>query len=223
MKRIAATLAIVGAVTPGALDAWQTGPADWKWRQDSPAPLAGGPKMEPGAWVFVQMPPGWHVTTGPGVLLYPAANGDVAGNFAVEAEVFLFPGDSAEEYGVFVGGANIDAQQPPDYTAFVLRRDGQAAVLDRRAGATTPIVNWLPHDAIVPYKGGADAVKNVIRVDVDAAAATMTVNGAKVLSVPRDKVRGDGRFGFRIGKDVNLHISALNITRKLAPQPATKG
>ncbi|HET7219536.1 MAG TPA: hypothetical protein VFJ02_15880, partial [Vicinamibacterales bacterium] len=105
----------------------------------------------------------------------------------------------------------------------VLRRDGQAAVVERRGSAATPIVNWQAHDAIVPYKGGADAVKNVIRVDVDAAAATMTVNGGKVLSVPRDRLKGDGRFGFRIGKEMNLHISALNVTHKLAPQPAKKG
>jgi len=49
------------------------------------------------------------------------------------------------------------------------------------------------------------------------------VNGAKVLTVPRAGVETDGRFGFRVGKDVNLHISTLNVTRKLAPVPAKKG
>ena len=222
MRRFATALVIAAIAAPGTMAAQQSAPADWKWRQDAPAPLAAGAKIEPGSWVFVQMPPGWHVTTGPGVLLYPSSHGDVAGNFAVEAEVFLFPGDSAEEYGVFVAGVNVDGSAPADYVAFVLRRDGQAAVLERRAGSATAIVPWQAHDAIVAYKAGPDAVKNVIRVDVDAATATMTVNGARVLSVPRQRVTGDGRFGFRIGKDMNLHISALNVTRKLAPQPPQK-
>jgi hypothetical protein len=30
-------------------------------------------------------------------------------------------------------------------------------------------------------------------------------------------------IGFRIGKHVNLHISALNVTRKLAPVPTKNG
>ncbi|HET7218166.1 MAG TPA: hypothetical protein VFJ02_08955, partial [Vicinamibacterales bacterium] len=119
MRRFVTALTIIGAVAHGSLAARQSAPSEWRWRQDSAAPLAGGSKMEPGSWVFVQMPPGWHVTTGPGVLLYPATHGDVSGNFAVEADVFLFPGDSTEEYGVFVGGANIDGPQPAEYTAFV--------------------------------------------------------------------------------------------------------
>jgi hypothetical protein len=43
------------------------------------------------------------------------------------------------------------------------------------------------------------------------------VNGTKVLSVPRAEVPTDGRIGFRVGKDMNLHITTLNVTRKLAP------
>ena len=50
----------------------------------------------------------------------------------------------------------------------------------------------------------------------------MLVNGGKVLSIPRSAVRLDGRLGFRVGKDLNLHIATLNVTRKLAPVPAPK-
>ena len=117
-----ALLAVI--VLPVALTAQLKTPTDWKWRQDAPAPLAAGSKMEPGSWVFVQMPPGWHVTTGPGVLLYPTANGDAAGNFSIEAEIFLFPESTAEEYGVFLGGRSIDGTEPPVYLTFVLRGDG---------------------------------------------------------------------------------------------------
>jgi hypothetical protein len=43
------------------------------------------------------------------------------------------------------------------------------------------------------------------------------VNGQKVLSVPRADLATDGRVGFRIGKDMNLHITTFNVTRKMAP------
>lgn len=55
------------------------------------------------------MPPGWHVTTGPGALLFPTDLRSVEGNDSLEAQVFLFPGKSAEEYSVFIGGSASDA------------------------------------------------------------------------------------------------------------------
>jgi hypothetical protein len=171
----------------------------------------------------VQMPPGWHVTTGPAVLLYPAANGDAAGNYSLESEIFLFGGDSAHEYGVFLGGQQIDGTAPPEYSAFVLRRDGQAAVLRRAAGQSVLAAAWQRHEAIVPGKAGDDPVKNVIRIDVEPQHATLWVNASKVLTVPRADIRTDGRIGFRIGKDLNLHITSLNVTRKLAPVPVKTG
>jgi hypothetical protein len=103
-----------------------------------------------------------------------------------------------------------------------LRRDGQAAVLRRRAGQTAVVAAWQPHEAIVPGKAG-DNVKNVLKVDLDSVNAALWVNGTRVLSVPRAEVPTDGRIGFRVGKDMNLHITALNVTRKLAPVPVKKG
>jgi len=195
-------------------------PTDWKWRQDAPAPLAPGATMTPGSWVFVQMPPGWHITTGPGVLLYPTANGDADGNYSIEAEIFLFPGESVEEYGVFVGGTDIDAGDP-SYTAFVLRRDGRAEVLKRAGAQTTPIAGWVG-DVRGPSTDGKEPVKRVIRVEIGPGSAAMSVDGKEVLTVPRQQVTVGGRFGFRVGKDINLHVSTLNVTRRLAPAPVKK-
>jgi hypothetical protein len=41
-------------------------PSDWRWRTDAPAQLVTGEDVPASAWRFVAMPPGWHVTTGPG-------------------------------------------------------------------------------------------------------------------------------------------------------------
>jgi hypothetical protein len=221
MRRLGFALVGAIAIVPGIVGAQLTTPTDWKWRQDADAPLASGPHIKPGGWTFVQMPPGWHVTTGPGVLLYPAANGDLAGNFTLESEVFLFTGPSSEEYGVFLGGQSVEASASPDYVAFVLRRDGQAAVL-RRTGGQTSLASWQAHAAIVPGKSGDEPVKNVLKVEVDSQAGAFWVNGTKVLSVPRSELATDGRVGFRIGKDMNLHITSFNVTRRFAPVPIKK-
>ena len=218
--RCAALVAVL-ALLPGVAGAQLSTPTDWKWRQDAPAPLAPGATMTPGSWVFVQMPPGWHITTGPGVLLYPGTNGDVEGNYSFEAEIFLFPGDSLEEFGVFAGGKAIDTGEP-SYTAFVVRRDGRAAVEQRSGGRTTPIAGMTLADSAGPMATAKEPVKKVIRVDVTATSVTMNVDGTQVAAVPRERVAVDGRFGFRVGKDMNLHVATLNVTRRLAPAPVRK-
>ena len=93
----------------------------------------------------------------------------------------------------------------------------------RRVGQTTPLADWQRHEAILQGNVKGDAVKNVIKVDVDPLNVTLSVNATKVLAVPRADVRTDGRIGFRVGKDMNLHITTLNVTRKFAPVPAKKG
>jgi hypothetical protein len=215
-------VAVIGAVLAATpMGAQLKTPSDWQWRLDSPASLVTGEDMPDKSWRFVGMPPGWHITTGPGVLLYPTTTPSLTPNFTVEATIFLFPGKSTEEFGIFLGGQEIDSEKPPEYTAFVLRRDGQAAVLKRSSAGLTPVVNWQAHAAIVPHPGsGDDPVKNVVRVDADRATVQLLVNGTSVAKVPRADVRTDGRIGFRIGSGVNLHISTLDVTTRLAPVPA---
>ena len=45
-------------------------PVDWKWRTDTPAAVTDTDKALPAdKWFYVGMPPGWHITTNPGVRL----------------------------------------------------------------------------------------------------------------------------------------------------------
>jgi hypothetical protein len=62
---------------------------------------------------------------------------------------------------------------------------------------------WRPH---------ATRDTHVDAADVCAGDADGAVEDAQRLDI-----------GFRIGKDANLHISALNVTRGLAPVPVKKG
>jgi hypothetical protein len=100
--------------------------------------------------------------------------------------------------------------------AFVLRRDGSAAVIRQTAAGQELLAPWMPHAAIV--KGNEkEPVKNALRVDVGAAAIDVDVNGQRVLSLPRDRAEVDGRVGLRIGAGLNLHVTTFDVTYRLAP------
>lgn len=197
-------------------------PADWRWRTDVPAKVTNTGNAGDDVMVYVAMPPGWHITTGPGVALFqPSYTG--RGNFTLESQVFLFPGDSQEEYGLFIGGKGLDpASASASYLAFVGRRDGQAAVLRHAGGKVEPIVAWKTNDAVVPHPGGTDTAKNVFRVEVAPTEIIFGANGKEIARVPRAGLDTDGQFGFRVGKGMNLHVSTLDATYRLAPIPVKK-
>jgi hypothetical protein len=205
---------------PGPIPAQLQTPTGWKWRTDTPATLApvGGEPADDRLF-FVAMPPGWHVTTGPGTLLHhPDYQG--RGSFVVEAEIFLFPGDSQEGYGVFVAGRSLDeAASTPAYLAFLARRDGRAGVFERSAAGLVPVADWMANDAVVPHAGGEGTAKNVLRVEVGPAEIAFSANGKPITVIPRGDRAPEGHIGFRIGPRVNLHASRLDVTYRLAPVP----
>ena len=211
---VAAVAVVVSAVS--TLGGQQlTTPPDWKWRPDTAASVTDSLNTPANAITFVAMPPGWHVTTGPGALLYhPGYVGK--GNFSVEAEIFLFSGESQNEYGIFLGGNNLDAKNGPSYIAFLARRDGKAAVLQRAEDRVYH--EWMENGAVAPQTGTANA-KNILRVDVNAADVVFSANGKEIVKLPRAKMPIEGNLGFRIGKDINIHASRLDVTHRLAPVP----
>jgi hypothetical protein len=204
MMRLATLLLLSGSIAGVSASQELAPPAGWRVRSDAPPskPI-----------YYVEMPPGWHITTGPGSILHDPTC-VAQGRFALETEIFLFPGTSQEGYGLIAGGKQLD--DDPVYVAFLLRRDGSAATESHAGGRQTPVRAWTRHDAVKP--GDAkEPVANVLRVVAEVADVTMEVNGKPVLSVPRGEVELDGLFGFRAGADVNLHASRLDATRLLAP------
>ena len=192
-------------------------PGGWKWVTDSPATLATGLEPAEGQWLFGTMTPGWHITTRPGVLLFEPGY-TARARFALESESFLFPGTSTAGFGLFVGGANLDGR--PRYAAFLIRRDGSATVQVVDAGQTTTLYPWTPSPAIVPGHE-KDAVKNVIRLEAEATNIAFLVNGQKIAEIPRD-FRFDGVVGLRIGDQLNLHVTNVDLTHRLALPRAVK-
>lgn len=180
-----------------------TRPEGWNVRFDRP----GQPDS---AIAFTDMPPGWHVTTGPAAILYDPAT-TAAGTFAIESEMYLFPdAGTREAYGVIFGGRNLDG---PDqqYLYFLVRGDGSFIVKHRDGGSAETLVPWTQHDAVAAKLSDENA-KNVLRVEVRESEISFFVNGTQVTSLAREGLDCDGIVGLRVNHRINLHVTSLDVT-----------
>ena len=181
-------------------------PSGWMSRFDNPGASEADVEM------FVEMPPGWHVTTGPAGIFYHPEN-TASGEFRAEMEVFLFdPQGRREAFGIFLGGS--DLQDPnQEYTYFLLR-DGGQYIIKRRVAADAPTLRpWTSHEAVRSYadRGDEASIKNVLVVEAGSAEVRFLVNDREVAKVPRSEVKPDGIFGFRVNHGLNVHISKLEV------------
>src|SRR5688572_27530557 len=93
-------------------------PAGWKVRPDIADPKLVVHKEPDGEGIyFVNMTPGWHITTGPAAIFYHPAS-SAKGDYRIEAKIHFFKPESGhrEGYGVFFGGTSLeDAEQSYAY------------------------------------------------------------------------------------------------------------
>lgn len=163
---------------------------------------------------FVNMTPGWHITTGPAGIFYHPAN-MASGSYEIQSEIHFFdPGDrNREAYGLFWGGQNLkdDNQQ---YYYFLIRNTGEFLIKKRIGEETEVIQSWTESDAIELYENGAEesSVRNVLMVSVSDEEAKFTINDVKVAAVNASGWENDGLFGLRVNHSINLHISSLKLS-----------
>lgn len=182
-------------------------PEGWKVRFDR----AGSTEAE--LEMFVSMPPGWHITTGPAAIFWDPAL-TASGRFRAELEVYLFdPQGRREAFGIFFGGKDLEG--PGQEYAYFLLRDGGEFLVKRRQGADTPtLVDWTANPAIASWadRGDAATAKNVLTVEADSEIVRFLVNGREVAALPRAQLPVDGTVGIRVNHALNLHVSRLEVT-----------
>ncbi len=207
MRTSLAAFLALALVTPSLSAQDLERPDGWQVRFDNPGASEADLEM------FVEMPPGWHVTTGPAGIFWSPGH-TASGDFRAEMEVFLFdPQGRREAFGLFVGGSDLQADDQ-EYTYFLLR-DGGQFIIKRREGSEAPTVRpWTSHEAIVGYadRGDAATAKNVLAIEANGDTVRFLVNGAEVASLPRSEVPVDGLYGFRVNHALNLHVSRLDVT-----------
>ena len=204
----ALTAAVLTPNAPlSAQDADATRPDGWQTRFDREGMSEADLEM------FVEMPPGWHITTGPaGIFWDPSLT--ATGTYRVELDVFLFdPGERREAFGVFFGGRDLDG---PDQTyAYFLIREGGEFILKERRGSEAPTLEpWTTHPAIRSYGDrdeGEASVLNQLAVEVHEDRVLLFVNETEVASVARGDVPTDGIVGLRVNHALNLHVARLEV------------
>lgn len=176
-------------------------PIGWKIRTDGGADMHGGKDT----LSFVQMTPGFHITTGPAAILWNP-DSSATGSYTVNGSIFLFPtnGRDQEGYGIFVGGKQLDGASQ-QYTYFLLRNDGKFLIKQRVGAKTTTLKDWTAHPAI-KLQAGKDAMQNELRVAVAGELVRFLVNGAEAAVLPRAQVSPDGVFGLRFNHAMNAHV-----------------
>lgn len=176
-------------------------PAGWMSRFDRPAPDS--------LLHFVRMEPGWHITTGPSGILYDP-DMTAEGNFRVESEIFLFPGQRREAFGIFIGGKDLQAENQ-DYLYFLIRGDGQYLVKHRAGNETHVLVPWTEHEAITEHTGGEGTAENVLAIEAAPEQVRFLVNGQEVTNLPRAPINCEGVVGLRVNHNLNLHVARLEV------------
>ena len=163
---------------------------------------------------FSPMPPGWHITTRPAALIFdPGIR--ASGVFTVESMQILFPGATNAGYGVFLGGQNLESEQRK-FIAFLLHRDGSVSIERHDGKQMTQLVAPTRAASFKPAPAGETA-DNLLRVAAAPDSVRVSVNGTVAMTIPRAELSLDGHIGFRTGADLNLHVSTLDFTQRLAP------
>lgn len=180
-------------------------PEGWLARTDH-----GGDGVE----ALQEMPPGWHVTTGPAGIFYdPGTRAD--GDFRVESTVFLFDPEGLNEgFGVFIGGTDLEGAGQA-YTYLLIRADGSVIVKRRDGDETSTLLDWTKHEAVVTWAAreeGAATAKNVLFVEAGEEEVIFGVNEQEVFRTARTGQHVDGVVGLRVNHGLNLHFSSLEVT-----------
>lgn len=209
------TLALAAMALPIAVSAQTPAPAPvrtdartlgWQVRADDP-------KADVSKLTFVEMKPGWHITTGPvsGVLFHPGMTG--TGNFTAQSSVYFFPPKSTHEeaYGLVVGGKDL-AGAAQSYTYFLARNDGKFMIKRRDGAATSTIMGWTDTDAIKKWKQGESPALNVLRIEAGAKNVVFKINDKPVATRPRATTPVDGVVGLRANHFLDLHLRDLTVT-----------
>lgn len=203
-----AVLAVIGLAASASLASAQGRPADFRVRFDRPMPDS--------LFQFQTMSPGWHITTSrpAGIVWRPAQSAN--GNWRLDATIHLFPRPGhAEGVGVIFGGSDLDGPNQ-SYVYFLIRKDGQFLIKRRQGAATSDIVGWTPHAAVVqqPRTEGDESVRNDLAVEVTANEVRFFINGQRVHAMPRAGLTTDGLVGLRVNHNLNIHVSRLDLTQR---------
>lgn len=187
-------------------------PAGWQMRLDR-STNASDPDGSPDV-KFVTMGQGFHVTTGPAVVLWKPEN-TATGTYTIKGRFRLTkPSGHNNYYGLVFGGNALDGPTQ-NYLYFLIGQNGTFIVKHRAGDAATHDVQArTPSDAIVkPGENGSST--NELEVRVGADKIDYVVNGTVVHTTPKSGMtaRTDGIWGMRVNHQLDVHVDQLAMAK----------
>jgi hypothetical protein len=161
---------------------------------------------------FVAMGSGWHVTTGPAVILWKATDA-VKGPFHTLATFAQTKAPThPEAYGLIIGGKDLGTATP-SYLYFIVRGDGKFMINKMAGGARTILVPWTDNAAIVKQDATTGKASNKLEIDgkVDPSKIAFKVNGTVVHEIPAAGTDITGAVGLRVNHNLDVHIDGFAV------------
>ena len=170
-------------------------PEGWEWRFDhSDTEVNVGSDPESSDVYFVNMTPGWHITTGPGGIYYHNENN-------VDREAF----------GLFFGGADLKNENQ-SYLYFLIRNTGEYLIKKRIGEETETIQGWTKTEAMNLFTDQTEySAQNDFKVKASGDKLSFYLNGVELTTYDKSGFTTDGIYGLRVNHSINLHISSLKV------------
>jgi len=189
-------------------------PVNWQVRLDKPdESVIIGANADSADIFFVNMTPGWHITTGPRAIFWHPES-ETEASYKASTKIHLYnPGERNEAFGLFIGGKNLK-QPDQSYIYFLLRNSGEYLIKKRIGDETEVIKDWTKAPSMVIYNDTTkSSVPNVLSVEVGEDQIGFFVNGEQVDSLPKDQIDTDGMVGLRINHALNLHVEDFKVEK----------
>ncbi len=161
---------------------------------------------------FVAMNDGFHVTTGPAVILWNPANNVAEGSFTARVTFAQTKAPThPEAYGIVAGGRNLSGPTA-EYFYFLVRGDGKFMLRHRASnGELHTIHDWTEHPAINKQNAQGQAT-NTVAIVATPSGVIYKVNRTQVAETPG--VSGVGQVGLRVNHNLDVHVSNFGVDRR---------
>lgn len=122
----------------------------------------------------------------------------------------LEPAELPEEFGLFIGGADLD-KETQRYTCFLVRQDATFSIQKRAGAGTKAAVRWRPVPAMKEPKG--IKTTHTLAIRARDGFVRFYIGDKEVAKLTRAQVGGDGIAGLRINQNLHVQVSKFEVKK----------
>lgn len=158
---------------------------------------------------FETMGTGFHVATGPAVILYRTVDRSAGAFHTLATFTQTKAPMHPEAYGLFVGGNNLDTLSQ-SYVYVLVRGDGKYLVKRRVGANVTTLVDWTDSPAVVKADSAGKATNKIEAIGQNGTLK-FSINGTEVFSTPATPEDLRGIIGLRVNHNLDVHVEGFAV------------